>query len=269
MILRIAHKTEQDGLFAEIKRISTLAWEYCLAKEKILSPVDRAMVEVMKNEGFVVVQLGAYIGDSPNDPLFKRLATLPGTFKCKAVLVEPNRYFFDQLVKNYCAKKFVACENLAVASEVGEVTLYTLGVNPVDYGYPEWLSQLSSLRQDRMGELWDRYEQNTTYQAFYRENLIEEKVKGVTLNHLLADHEITNIDLLQIDVEGSELEILESIDFELTNIRFLNYESVLLGDELHNTKRLLNEKGYLLIDHGQETFAFRAEDRELFDHWLA
>ena len=49
-------------------------------------------------ETFSVVQIGAYIGETPNDPLFGYLrATIPDHPNRVAVLVEPVREYFDAL----------------------------------------------------------------------------------------------------------------------------------------------------------------------------
>jgi len=55
-----------------------------------------------------IVQIGVYIGDTPNDPLFEFLQTqvptrVAGSLKTKVVLVEPIREHFDQLTTNYRA----------------------------------------------------------------------------------------------------------------------------------------------------------------------
>ena len=53
-------------------------------------------------DSFAVVQIGAYVGNSPNDPLYDFLrATLPGHPASVAVLVEPVRESFDALRDAY------------------------------------------------------------------------------------------------------------------------------------------------------------------------
>ncbi|MGZ4249692.1 MAG: hypothetical protein ACXVUE_15475 [Solirubrobacteraceae bacterium] len=51
-------------------------------------------------------------------------------------------------------------ENVAIAETEGPRDLFRLdGVDPVGHGQPDRLTQLGSLPEDRMTELWDRYEQ--------------------------------------------------------------------------------------------------------------
>jgi hypothetical protein len=72
------------------------------------------------------------------------------------------------------------------------------------------------------------------------------------------------VDLLQIDVEGYEYEILRTIDFEKIPIRFVNYESALLHERKPEVESLMHRFGFLLKDHGQDTFCYREADASLF-----
>lgn len=81
--------------------------------------------------------------------------------------------------------------------------MYRLKVDPTEYGYPKWLAQLSSLKKERMEELWDKYERMPEYQQFYLENRVIERVRSMTLEQPLARHQIEELDLLQIDAEGT------------------------------------------------------------------
>ena len=51
-----------------------------------------------------------------------------------------------------------------------------------------------------------------------------------SLDELLIRHHIDDLDLLQIDAEGYDLEIIAMIDFNTTRPRFINYERVLLQE---------------------------------------
>ncbi len=133
-----------------------------------------------------IVQIGAYIGDTRNDPLFRFLQPqLPIRaalgLETKVVLVEPIREYFDQLRTNYAGLPDIEFENLAVSEHEGILEMYRLGVDPTDYGYPEWISQLSSLKKERMEELWARYERDENIQAFYLKHRIVEHVDSVPL----------------------------------------------------------------------------------------
>ena len=207
-----------------------------------------------------IVQIGAYIGNTSNDPLFRFLQSqLPvraaADLNTKVVLVEPIRTYFDQLRENYAGLPDVELENLAVSEHEGVLEMYTLDVDPRDYGFPDFLSQLSSLKKERMEELWDQYERNEKMQAFYLEHRVVHRVNSVPLGRLLERHELSNLDLLQIDAEGYDFEILKTLDFDTIKPRFINYERVLLADSEPECRRMLVGHGYVLMDWKQDTLA--------------
>lgn len=230
-------------------------------------PVHLALDEIVRQPDFTVVQLGAFVGNTPNDPLYGRLRPRLAEGKGRLICVEPVREHFEKLVENYRGAGNVRCENVAVADRNGEATLYRLGVDPVAHGYPEWLAQLGSLKSDRMGSLWDRFEKDADLKAFYLRHRLEERVVCVTFAELLRRHGVGRVDLLQMDVEGYEYEILSTIDFERTPIRYVNYESVLLHERKADLAAWMTRSGYALIDHGQDTFCCPRAEAENSPRW--
>ena len=226
----------------------------------IYRPLSVVLAKLAEGPSLSIVQIGAYIGDTPNDPLFKFLQShvpvrAAANLDTKVVLVEPIREYFDQLRENYAGLPQIELENLAISEREGVLEMYTLSVDPTEYGYPAWLSQLSSLKKDRMEELWGHYERNRAMQAFYLKHREVERVKAVPLWQLLEQHEFSNVDLLQIDAEGYDYEILKSLDFDKTKPRFINYERVLLAEQEPDCREMLAGHGYVLLDWGQDTLA--------------
>jgi FkbM family methyltransferase len=216
-----------------------------------------------RQPSFSIVQIGAYIGDTENDPLFdflhRRLGQKPNSTEIKVVLVEPIREYFDQLRQNYEGVGNLYFENVAIAEKEGEIEMFRLNADPVAHGFPEWLSQLSSLKKERMEELWDNYERHEEAKRFYLEHRVTEKVKAVTLQQLLDKHQIKQLDLLQIDAEGYDYEILKTIDFNNFRPRYINYERVLLQEDEPACREMLMAAGYELIDWGQDTLCILKE----------
>ena len=227
------------------------------------NPFAAVLANLAAQPSFSIVQVGAYIGDTPNDPLFPFLRYFLDPAKkrfkrdAKVVLIEPIREYFDLLRENYGNLPGLEFENVAIAESEGTREMYRLDVDPTKYGFPAWLSQLSSLKNERMGELWERYERNPHLQKFYLEHRVTETVKSVTLQQLLDRHRIEHLDLLQIDAEGYDFEILQTLDFSKTKPTFINYERVLLQENEPACRRLLSDQGYMLIDWGQDTLAIR------------
>lgn len=230
-------------------------------------PVEVAIDAITEKAGFAVVQLGAFVGKTSNDPLFEAIGKRLREGQGKLVVVEPVKCYFDELVNNYRNIPGVAFENVAIADRSGPATFYRLGVDPVAYGHPEWLSQLGSLKKERMTELWDKYEGDKTLKEFYLANQVEEIVECITFPDLMSRHNLREVDLLQIDVEGYELEILRTIDFNKFPTRFVNYECVLLHEKRADAESLMSGWGYRLIDYNQDTFCYKRSDKQLAKLW--
>jgi len=267
IILRVIDKCRRDGVSGLIRA--------CVRKVfsiREVTPATVALAEVTKSPDFVIVQLGAFVGNTPNDPIYHHISRLNQRLDLasgdhKLILVEPVRDFFEQLQTHYEDIPGVYCENVAISDQSGPAKFYRLGVDPVEHGYPGWLSQISSLKENRLGSLWDSYEGNEEYKRFYLKHRVAEEVECVTFKQLAERHGMDHVDFLQMDVEGFEFEILRSIDFEKIPIRFINYESVLLRDNKRSCETLLRDHGYDLIDHGLDTFCFREPDRQLIARW--
>ncbi len=238
-----------------------------------LPPVRMALEEIVRQPSFTIVQIGAYVGNSSNDPVYPLLRTHAGRLARtnppdhRVVLVEPVREYFERLVANYAGIPGTSFENVAISDRDGPATFHRLTVDPVTYGFPEWLAQLGSLKKERMGEIWERHEANAECQRFWREHSVSETVECLSFETLARRHELERIDLLQMDVEGSEYDILRTVDFSHLPIRFINYESVLLQEANPFCVELLARHGFRLMDHGDDTFAHTAADEPFMARW--
>lgn len=264
MIKRIITKYRKEGLYGIHKAMRR---RLDLRRQPIIHPVQVALDEVCSENNFTIVQIGAYIGNTSNDPLFQTVSKRLHNTNGRLICVEPIKEYYDQLVENYRGVPNVIFENVAIADHNGLSSFYRLGVDPVKYGFPDWLSQLGSLKKERMLSIWNKCEANGRLQAFYLQHRIEEKVQCITFAELIQRHHLLRVDLLQIDVEGYELEILKTIDFSIIPIRFVNYECVLLHENRRLANRLMQKNGYRLVDYGQDTFAYKNEDNNLKKRW--
>ena len=89
-----------------------------------------------------------------------------------------------------------------------------------------------------------------------RQNFETYDVKTVSLNRLLIDHAITNLDFLSVDTEGSEFLILREFDFSRHAINIICVEHNYL-DNREDIFRLLSDNQYVRI----------FTDLSLFDDW--
>jgi FkbM family methyltransferase len=218
---------------------------------------------------FCIVQIGANKGNTPEDPLYRflrdNLQESPPERRDRSlvVLVEPVVEYFDRLREEYAGLPCVEFDNVAIAETEGTRDFHRMAADPVAHGYPAWLSGLGSLRADRMTDLWNGYEREhgreeyEDMRRFYLEHSIVEPVSCITFQDLVDRHAIEAIDLLQIDAEGYDYRILETIDFSCIRPSFINYERVLLEDDEAACRQMLKDSGYALTDWGQDTLCVR------------
>jgi FkbM family methyltransferase len=231
---------------------------HAIAAQFVGLPLPRALRVLACRPTISVVQVGAFVGRSENDPLYAFISEVcrdkPGSV---AVLVEPVAEYFERLRDNYRGVPNVRFENVAIAESAGEREFYRLGVDPTAHGFPAYLAQLGSLDPDRMGSLWDRYEGRADHKEFFLAHRVVDQVRCVTLADVLAKHAIEDLDLLQIDAEGYDYQILRTLDFARQRPRYVNYERVLLHESEPACRRLMRQAGYRLVDHGQDTLCVR------------
>ena len=72
-----------------------------------------------------------------------------------------------------------------------------------------------------------------------------EKIKSLSLNSILEENLVTNIDYLSIDTEGSELNILKGIDYNKYSIDIISAENN--NDSDMSVRLFLESKGYSFI----------------------
>jgi FkbM family methyltransferase len=218
---------------------------------------------------FCIVQIGANKGNTPEDPLFNflngelRALTPEQRDHSCVVFVEPVKEYFDCLREAYAGLPCVHFDNVAIAETRGHRDFYRLAADPVAHGYPSWLSGLGSLRADRMTRLWEGYEKEHGKEAyddirrFYMKRRVVEPASCITFQDLVDRHGISDIDLLQIDAEGYDYRILQTVDFERIRPSFVNYERVLLQDEEPACRQMMTRAGYALADRDQGTLCIR------------
>ena len=219
-------------------------------------PVIDVLNNLIKKESYVVMQIGSFIGDSENDPIYNFFRRNPNQ-NGQLILIEPIQEYFSQLVKNYNHLKNTIFINAAVSGFSGKTVIKRISVNPEDYGFPNWLKQVSSIKDERMKEMWDSYEKSEEIRNFFIAHSVDEVVDCCTVNEICGKNAVNKIDLLLIDAEGSELEIITAIDFLRINPINICYESVLLGENKIKLEEFLRKKNYKMQDYGQDTFAFK------------
>ena len=141
------------------------------------------------------IQIGSNVG---NDLFQKEIETLidPSFI----ILIEPNITLFEQLKSNYekliNKHKIIFCDK-AIALKQQKTKLYMY-----------WENQLSTLINRKS----------------LQQPLQEMIVESISFNDLCKLYNIEEIELLQIDTEGLDYEIINSIDFSQIQINTLIFE---------------------------------------------
>ena len=147
-----------------------------------------------------IIQIGSHVGDTINDPIFNILDN-----NTKLILVEPVPFLFKQLINNY-NKIFKTNQNIffinkAVSNFIGEIEMTIPSENNNWQDLPFWASQLASVNSD--------------HATGHISSLLVEKinVKTTTINEIVKEYNINQIDLLHTDTEGHDYIILMDYDF--------------------------------------------------------
>jgi FkbM family methyltransferase len=151
------------------------------------------------------------------------------SYRWSGLLVEPIPEQFRRLVSNYTT---VGCspdnryENSAVAEHNGTTQMLTINQEAVDDGKVHaCFGGMSAIYPPRNGLASDLDAE--TVRQFGQ--LIE--VPCMTLQTLLAKHQILAFDIFCIDAEGWDLKILRQLDFSVWRPKLIRIEYINLSDE--------------------------------------
>ena len=197
-------------------------------------------------KGKTILQIGSHIGNTPNDPIYGEVDETTNL-----ILVEPVPYLFNQLKTNYKNKnKHVIFINKAVSDFIGEIELTIPSQINNFSNLPSWASQLASV--------------NKNHAQGHLPNLIVDtiKVKTTTIDEIIKEYNISNIDLLHTDTEGHDYNILMNYSFIIKPLQILFENKHMDGlftkgkkyDELANKLILL---GYIKEYENDEDTMFR------------
>lgn len=187
---------------------------------------------------FYFIQVGANDGVA-NDPI----RPLVKNFHMKGLLVEPMPDFFERLKTNYLDEPQLVFENCAIGPVDDELSLYRFK--------PE--TKLPHKFFHGMARFDKGYMEARAKKMRLRDAIEEIKVPSLTFRTLLQKHNVSKIDLLQIDTEGFDFEIIKMAFAANMLPEIVNYEWTELSmRDRRDCKTLLIENGYSLIDVGPD-----------------
>ena len=197
----------------------------------------------MKDFGLVVI--GAHFGVWLKDKVAK--------YKDKEILlVEPVPYNNKILYNNYSGQNNISICTNAVFSENKIKNFYFVKEDSIHKLGKHWASGIGSFdKQHILNHKNKRFK-------ITEDDIEKIEIEFITFNNLVDKYEIKSIDNLQIDVEGAEFEILNSINYKKTNIKNLQFESkhfdgtFLEGTKLETIKQKLMNNGFKLTQLDKE-----------------
>jgi len=175
-------------------------------KERKIKFKSLAFAALQKSTGndTICVQVGAHDGKRW-DPVFGHI-TQNGW---NALVIEPHPIFFERLSENYADHPNVTPVNLAVSVVESDFMLFHVAQNAAGK-YPKWLQGCASVHVSRMN---DSIETACRLSGAQYEigDLVATTIHAKRLDHILSENNCNRIDVLVIDVEGHELEVLNSL----------------------------------------------------------
>ena len=137
----------------------------------------------------------------------------------KILLIEPVPHNLNTLRKNVSDFKTISIEQITVG-KINEIRdFYFIKEDSINKLGKHWASGIGSFdKQHILNHKTKRFEVKD-------EDIESVEIKSLTFNDLMNKYLISEIDKLQIDVEGAEYEILNSIDYKKININQILFES--------------------------------------------
>lgn len=174
--------------------------------------------------------------------------------------VGANKGSYTELVKRYCPEAEIHCFE-PVEETFEKLKIFTKNFNKVILNNAGLYSEETSL-------LINKYPSHThasiyPIQHVHYQKTGEEKINLMSGDFYLKSKHINTLDLLKLDVEGSELEVLKGFNNTLNQrkIRIIQFEygyiNIITKNLLIDYYELLESKGYIIGKLYPKTVAFR------------
>ena len=187
-------------------------------------PSDFAVKFFNNKEEGVFVDVGASDGITWSNSLSFEI-----NYKWKGLCIEPHPVAFGKLKEN----RNCTCLNLAVSDKNEEVNFIVVE------GYAEMLSGISKYFDSRHK---DRLVNDV---ESHNDKAYKQKIAAKSLQTILDEHNINEVDYLSVDTEGAELVIMNGIDFNKTKINLISLE---VNYELDPVNKAMGQYGYKFLE---------------------
>ena len=202
----------------------------------------------MRDFGLVVI--GAHTGQYLKDIILKYSEK-------NILLVEPVPYNYEVLEKEYASMaNFFICKN-AILDVSRKQNFFYVKKNSINKLGKHWATGIGSFDKNHiLSHKGKRFKIND-------EDIQNIDIDFITFKDLTERYSIQSIDKLQLDVEGAEYKILNSIDYKKMKINEIFFESKHFdgtfseGKKLMETKLMLEANGYILEKVDKENILAR------------
>jgi FkbM family methyltransferase len=200
-----------------------------------------------RTQDFFFIQIGAYDGRK-SDPIYE----LVQRNRWSGILVEPQPDIFESLKQNYASFSGIALEQAAIVEEGNSSPLYKIKDEYAHLFHADHRT-LSSFRPEHIIR-------HLSQTVDVESALQEIDAPRLSFSALLKKHDVTKIDLLQVDVEGYDFQIIRSIDFEHVAPKIIHFEHANLRPvERAECVDFLIAKGYKLVIGAYDATAFESK----------
>lgn len=207
-------------------------------------PVFHIIVQqlmAVRGQSLNVIQIGANDGQGFGDPLTRYL----GHYAWRAILVEPQPDVCTVLRNTYAsAPSHIVIENVAISSNTDKLMMYrhrnaTSAVNNQASYASSVVSANRSVVCRQLGVSQREIEQF--------------EVPCTTIDRLVHKHRMDDCDLLQVDTEGHERIVLNTLSFESCLPRMIQFEhGHLRPREITSIFARLTRHGYKVLYGGRQ-----------------
>ena len=158
------------------------------------------------------------------------------------LLVEPVPYNIKLLKENTLKYKNVKIETSAVSRKTENKKFYFIKPESIKSLGKHWASEIGSFdKKHIINHKKKRFNVSDS-------DIEEIKIQYLTFSDLLAKYDILSIDMLQIDAEGSEFEIMDSINYKDIKINKIFFESKHFDGTFNEGKKLDQIKKKLILN---------------------
>jgi len=198
----------------------------------------------------VFVEVGALDGFGASNTWFFEMER-----NWSGLLIEPNPVEFNK--RNQHPRPNSIFENCAISDVEMDINFLSIeGPCNVLSGIMEFYNTQHLERINRELEMYSNHPEG--HELYSRKEEIP--MKAVRLQTLFDKHNITKIDFISIDVEGAELQVLNSINFDKVDISLFMIEN---NYGLEKETEFLLSKGYKLLGNIQWDSVFIKNDFQI------